>query len=134
MRGKDKSPKKNRSTPPVGKTKRKKAKVLVNYISDNVRGVLTLNQLKELNYYQRSTGFLIPKMSFSKLVREIFSMFKSDFRIRIDALEVRLFSCYRGFVLYLSFIMTKLCVYYMGCPIPAYFKFNILYTRLREKF
>nr|AOF43158.1 histone CENP-A [Hydractinia echinata] len=45
--------------------------------------------LKEIRFYQRSTHFLIPKLSFCRLVKETInkSAYRQDFRIQSKALE-----------------------------------------------
>lgn len=43
--------------------------------------------LREIRHYQRTTDTLIPKLPFSRLVREVLSMFNKDYRIQSLALQ-----------------------------------------------
>jgi histone H3 len=45
-----------------------------------------VNALREIRRYQKSTDLLIPKLAFSRLVREIASEISSDLRFQSGAL------------------------------------------------
>jgi len=79
--------KKNPAPKGSAKGSAKKKKQTIKHIKSGATFSLTKRLVAELRFYQNTTKLLVPRKSFSRIVREIMAKYDPTFRIQSEALE-----------------------------------------------